>query len=525
LLPGESWRPGWACTGLAALAGALTALGFPPYNQLLISFAGFILFCYVGRRLSPKKAWSAGLVFGFVLSLFKLHWIMESMVTYGQLLWIIAIIPLIIFSFYLAQFTALWAAGMSAARKSRISPIWAAPLAWVLSEWIQSILITGFPWVPLGHIWVPCLPLVQSAEIWGVYGVSGLVVLVGMLLARMIPLKVKPPGKVEILAGLAGMALVAGAYYWGLGSMAQVNQAAKAAPKLTTSVVQGNVAIPDMWVENKRLPIIKRHVQLSQKEAAKVAQRPWLLVWSESAAPFFFVSDQTPSQPVFEWCAGQKAMVLLGTLGSVRLPNGKIGMTNRTWLVDALGRYAGYYDKVHLVPFGEYVPWDYIFFWVRALAVMSDNFSPGVLGSTITAGPATLGPLICYESIFPELAREQRQRGADLIINQTNDAWFGDTGASWQHLSHLVMRSIENRMACARSANAGVSCFVHPDGRVSNTTGLFTTDVRTEELPLLKMDTLYTRYGHLVGPLSLAGVLVIFLAGGLLSRRTGRSGS
>ena len=339
-----------------------------------------------------------------------------------------------------------------------------------------------------------------------------------MLLARAIPLKPKAPGLREAASLLAALGIMAALYFGGQARMEQINQASQKAPHLNVSVVQGNIPIPHMWKKDKRLPIINQHVELTQKLAEKVKERPWLVVWSESAAPFFFVSDKVPSQPVFDLARRQKAMIVLGTLGSARLENGKLGMTNRSALVDQNGNYAGFYDKVHLVPFGEYVPWEYIFFWVRALAVMSDNFTPGAQGATIPAGPASLGPLICYESIFPELARAQRRRGADLIINQTNDAWFGRTDASWQHLSHLVMRCIENRMSCARSANSGVSCFVHPDGRVSQPTGLFNIDARSERLPLLKMQTLCTAYGQWVGPASLLICALLLLVGRLRGR-------
>jgi apolipoprotein N-acyltransferase len=515
------FRLSWAQAGFALLAGALLSLANPPAELSWPGFVGLAVLIRLIWPLAPAQAWLGGLICGAILSLLQLHWIMVSMTQYGHVPWLLALAPLILFALVLGSFCAFWASITVYLHRRGISLILAAPIVWVLLEWMRGWMLTGFPWLPLAHVWLPVPALLQSAEIWGVFGLSGVVVLCNALLVRASLWPGKRPGFREAAAGIAAVALLTGAYVWGDQRMSRVQALSRQAPQLTVSSVQGNVKILDMWRPAQHIPIVQEHVRLSRELAQKVSERPWLIVWSESAAPFYMVSEAKKTQPMLDFARQHQAALLVGTMGSVYLDETKknIGTTNRTFLVDAQGRPAGFYDKVHLVPFGEYVPWGYIFFWVRAIAAVSQDFSPGVEGSLIDYGPAKLGPLICYESIFPELARAQRRRGAMLMVNQTNDAWFGHTSASRQHMSHLALRSIENRIACVRSANSGVSGFVHPDGSITSTTGLFVQAAVTEKLPLLRLDTIYTAYGHLVGPLSLTLTLAMLLLAWLRSRK------
>ncbi len=303
------------------------------------------------------------------------------------------------------------------------------------------------------------------------------------------------------LGGAAGLVIIlGGGWLWGASRLEAVQEAMARALRLTVSVVQANVPLEELHRRGLRLANLRRQEALTRRAARRVKDRPWLVVWSESSAPFYFLSDARESLPVLALARELKAWIVVGTMGSVERGEGGYAPTNRSWLVTPAGRPGGWYDKVHLVPFGEYVPLGRLLFFVRALAVVSEDFAPGQEGHLLDAGGVKLGPLICYESIFPELARAQRQRGARLLVNQTNDAWFGPTGASAQHLSHLVLRAVENRLAVARAANTGISGFVLPDGRVVQTLGLFRAGVETRSLPLMDLDTFYTRYGDLLGP-------------------------
>ena len=150
-----------------------------------------------------------------------------------------------------------------------------------------------------------------------------------------------------------------------------------------------------------------------------------------------------------------------------------------------------------------------VLFFVRAVAQIGDDFAVGTPGKVLRMGPLALGPLICYESIFPELARAMRLNGARLLVNQTNDAWFGRTSAPYQHLSHLQLRAVENRMACARAANTGISGFVLPSGRLIQSTGIYQPGLESARLPLMESLTFFTRHGDIIGPGALAAALFL----------------
>ena len=182
---------------------------------------------------------------------------------------------------------------------------------------------------------------------------------------------------------------------------------------------------------------------------------------------------------------------------------------------------SGYYDKHHLVPFGEYIPLERFLGILRGLLKNVGRFKPGRRGEVLREGPAPLGVLICYESIFPELGREQVAAGARLLLNITNDSWFGRTSAPYQHLAHLALRCVENRVSAARSARTGISCFVDPTGRIFGRSGLFETYSGAARLPLLGGGSFYTRVGHYFDWLILLLAGIIVLAGMVIKRRTG----
>jgi apolipoprotein N-acyltransferase len=502
--------------------GAALVAAFPPLDIWPLALVGLVPLFWLAQTLPPRQAWAAGWLFGLSLGLGLFYWLTVVMTTYGGLPWPLAVGLLVLLQTYLALYPAACCGLVSWFKDRGMSPPWAAPLLWMGLEWLRGQALTGFPWLPLSATLTDFPPLVQSAELVGATGLSGLVVLVNALVWRAARAGRDQggAGRRWAAAGVAVL-LIGGGWLWGQARMTQVELAAQAAPQLTVTVVQANVPLNELWNRALNDDVIRRHLDLTRQAAREQPIRPWLVVWPESAAPFYFAAEARPSQPVMQAAVDLDAWISLGSVGAVGEP-GKYQVTNRSWIVGPQARPEGFYDKVHLVPFGEYVPWAKLFFFVRAVAALSHDLSPGPQGHTLAAGPATLGPLICYESIFPELARDQRRRGSLLMVNQTNDAWFGRTGAPAQQLSHLVLRAVENRVACARAANTGISAFVYPDGRLEGQTGLFVQATRTRQLPLLAMPTLFTATGDLAGPLGLAlGVLGMLFVG---IRRRGTGG-
>ncbi|MCB2192028.1 MAG: apolipoprotein N-acyltransferase [Deltaproteobacteria bacterium] len=488
----------------------MLAAAFPPVDWwplCLVAVAPFIL---MAQRLSPRRALIAGWLGGLTMFTGLMYWILVVMTVYGGLNWVLAGLALFFFAFYLGSYLGVFCCIVSFANRGGISPLLVAPVAWAGLEWIRNWAFTGVPWLPLSMGLDGSLPLMQSAELWSTTGLSLLVVLVNALIAEAVRL---PWGSAPVwrrgAALVLGLALVAGGWVWGSGRLEQVQAAAKAAPKLPVSVVQGDVSLPMLWQKSLRPVVVERHVKATKRLAQTMTKRPWLVVWPESAAPFYFMRDARESLPVLNLAKELDAYIMLGSLGAVEVGD-KYKVSNRSWLVGPDGLAAGYYDKVHLVPFGEYVPWSQILFFVRAVAQIGVDFAVGQPGKVVRMGSLALGPLICYESIFPELARDMRLSGARLLVNQTNDAWFGRTSAPYQHMAHLRFRAVENRLACARAANTGVSGFVLPSGKVIKPTVLFRPAVVSANLPLMNEDTFYLRYGEIAGPGAL-GLTVLFI--------------
>jgi apolipoprotein N-acyltransferase len=515
--------PAWLAPAAAAAAsGALTALAFPPWNLWPLVLVGLAPVIWLAWRQPPRRAALWGWVWGLALETARLPWLLVVLTVYGQVSWPLAVLALLLLAAILALYPAAFALLVAYLRAAGVSPLASTPLAWAGLAWLRGWLFTGFPWLPLGAGLIPALPLIQSAEWWGAGGLGALIALVNALVARAgLGLAARRAGWREAACLAAACALVAAGWLAGSARLETVDREAQAAPRLATSVVQANVPLAELWDPALRRANLDKHLELTREAAAGAAGRPWLVVWSESSAPFYFLAPERPTAPVLEAAAELDAWLLTGTLGSVER-GGRRQPTNRSWLVGPDGRPAGFYDKVHLVPFGEYVPLEEVLFFVRAVAVMGESFAPGERGAVLEAAGVPVGPLICYESIFPELARSQAARGARLLVNQTNDAWYGRTAASAQHLSHLCLRAVENRRAVARAGNTGISGFVLPTGRVVQTIGIFQAGHQTRELPLMEMETFYTSRGGLVGPWGLVVTLLAALGAAWRRRRRRR---
>jgi apolipoprotein N-acyltransferase len=175
------------------------------------------------------------------------------------------------------------------------------------------------------------------------------------------------------------------------------------------------------------------------------------------------------------------------------------------------GRSAGKYDKVHLVPFGEYVPLKKWLPFIKKLVAQTGDFKTGKKGAVLKAGPYKIGVLICYEIIFPGLSRASSENGADLLANITNDAWYGTTSAPYQHFSMTVFRAVENKRSLVRSANTGISGFIDPVGRINGSTPLFKEAVMTQPMPVIKLKTVYTRFGDIFAMTCLGITIITFI--------------
>ncbi len=488
----------------AVFSGLLLVAAFPKFDQSYLLFIALIPMLWALRGQSRKAGFWLGLVNGVTFYLGLLFWIYYVTHVYGKIPLPLALGVLLLLAFYLSIYRALWAWGVVWAEKRGVSLLWFAPTWWVVMEFVQGYPISSFPWELLGHGLYQQPLLIQAADLIGAYGLSFLVVLVNVcLLVILIPYaKGRQPARLGALTFLI-LILVAWVGY-GHYRQGTVTEAIAKSPKIKTAVIQGNIEQGDKWDPKIVQATLETYARLTRKtleqakESAAPGQAP-LVIWPETAAPFFFnyrPGQDTPLDTIVREVARENRIYLLfGAPAMDTRPEGDL-FYNRAYLINPQGEVLGFYDKAHLVPWGEYVPFQKIFFFIQKMVPMIGDFVEGPVGATVSLNKGKVGVLICYESIFGYISRAQVLNGANLLVNITNDAWFGRTSAPYQHMSMAVLRAVENRVALARAANTGISTFINPDGRILWTSPLEQEAGQAMELPWLTGDTFFTRYGH-----------------------------
>ena len=377
----------------------------------------------------------------------------------------------------LALFFAAWgsfaawimreAAGRGAARSAPGTGhrfLLALPAAWVLLEFLRNTLLSGFGWNLLAHTQWSWIHLIQIADLTGAPGISFLVVMVNTALWLTVsrtgdpwrrPWREAAPD--STLVRWTAALCVLGALFYGHHRLKQVDQAAAdpSAPALKIAVVQGNIPQREKWDEGFQEMIWSRHEALTRRAAE---ERPDLIVWPETAAPGFL--EETAVQGRLASLAKEMNTALLVGIPSEPEP-GRL-LNSAVW-IGADGRIGQRYDKIHLVPFGEFIPLRPLLGWLTRLYPIPD-FSPGREFTVFQTSPA-LSVLVCFEDLFPGLSRAFVSRGARVLFVITNDGWFGRSAASLQHLQASVFRAVEGRVWIGRAANTGWSGFVDPAGR------------------------------------------------------------
>ena len=453
-----------------------------------------------------------GLTAGLVYFPLLLYWINFVLGQYGNLPYWVTVPLLLLLSLYMSLYLATFAL-LTWRLQGRTCLIWLAPIVWVGLDWLRGWLFTGFPWQDLGYSQFQSPLLIQVADLFGHHGVTFLIIMVNVLLALAVqhfPEKFFRPTRPG-LALISALLLLLGAGGYSVMRYRQIEQEMTGAEKLKVAVIQGNIDQGDKWLPHLQETTLKKYLDLSRRELT--GNSPTLLVWPETAMPFY-LSESTELIGLETITASSHTNILTGAPHrETNLGRGETKYFNSAFLIDDKGVLADRYDKEHLVPFGEYVPLKKAFFFLGPLVQAVADFSPGSNLRPIPCHNTQLGVLICFESIFPDLARSQTAAGAGLLVNLTNDAWYGRTSAPWQHLSMAVFRAVENRRSLARSANTGVSGFIDPLGHMHQLSPLFEEYTGSRQLPLLRTTTVFTSHGgHLAGAVCFALALLLALA-------------
>jgi apolipoprotein N-acyltransferase len=444
-----------------------------------------------GNPLTIRQGVAISYVCGIVWYLGNCYWIYQTMYLYGGLDRPIALGILILFSLYLGLYHALFGALIAAFHKrfGRQTTLLLVPFAWVAVE-LARARITGLPWDLLGIAQVDNPLLTRLAPITGAYGLSFIIALVNALWLVRIRLRERRYTRPALT--IAGVVIVV-VYILGLRLIANPKPGPTTA---TATLVQENL---EVGAENKgpqpsTQQFLDSFSYLSRNPSRKyllgipeladtqavVLLRPNdsdqilaptatnLIVWPESPAPFEDIDPQFRAA-MSNLAIAAQAPVIVGNTGFEPSTTSKTGYTpyNRASFINPDGTFDGHYDKMHLVPFGEYVPFKDLFFFAKNLLNEVGTFEPGKHQTTFTTGGHTYGVFICYESIFGDEIRHLTEQGADVLINISNDGWYGDTSAAWQHLNMVRMRAIENHRWVLRATNTGVTVAINPYGRVT----------------------------------------------------------
>jgi len=393
---------------------------------------------------------------------------------------------------YLAIYPGLFAVLLAAAVRRRGVPgLWFAPPLWVATEWLRASLGPGFPWVQLGASQASVLPVVQLSSLLGVYGLSALLALVSTAAVAVTVSRTRATWTAACAVGAIVVLVVS----WGAWRVARAELLSVGDP-VRVGLVQGSIPQDQKWDPRFSQDIMTRYLTLSREVITQGAD---LVIWPEASTPFPLDTNALLAAPIRRLAAETATPFIIG---SDQIESGQAGEADRYYnaavLVGADGQSRQSYRKMKLAPFGEYVPFKSLLFFVGPLVEKVSDFTPGTDAVVLDAGGRRVSVAICYESVYPSLARTFVENGSALLATITNDAWFGRTSAPHQHFELGAIRAVEQGRFLVRAANTGISGAVDPYGRVMATTVLFEPAALTVDVRLLTGRTIYNRIGDVV---------------------------
>jgi apolipoprotein N-acyltransferase len=495
----------WAL-GAGFLAGALAALAMPPLYWLPLAVIDIVVFVWLWDsaltwRTALMRGWAWGLGHFAVGS----YWIVEAFFVPPADFAVLGPPMVLGLAAVLGFFPALAAAAARALAlrwpplAGRYRRLLLLAVCWTIAEWLRGHVFTGYPWNPLAHVWAFATPLLQGAAIFGVYGLGAFTFL--LLAAPVAGWRASAAALVTVVvAGIAGQA-----------TMTNANEA-PAGPLLR--IVQPNIPQAEKWRPEARGRQLTKLIELSRRDGF---DRLAAVIWPETALPFAVA----PSSAVLETLTAAVppgGYLLTGAPRAASLQGDEIW--NSLIALDGDGRVVAHYDKVHLVPFGEYIPFRKELPPISGLIGRgSFEFGEGFMTLALPGLPS-FSPLICYEAIFPAAVTAPGQR-PQWLLNVTNDAWFGVSSGPYQHLTSARLRAIEEGLPMMRAANTGVSAVIDAHGRVLASLDMEVQGVIDYALPPFRAATPYNRWGDAM----LLMVVLILAAGMMLDRPRNRPGA
>ena len=491
---------------LAILSGVLLALSFPRYGHPAFAWVALVplMMALTGRAShSPLRAFYLGLASGLLYFIGTIYWTGTVVRQFGGLALPVAVLAMLLLAAYLALFPALTTV-ITARLIGRLGSagLLLMPAAWVATEFGRGYLFGGFPWVPLGNSQVTVLPVAQLASVLGVYGLSALVASVNATLACAVLWR----GRARLMliaTSVALLAAVGGGGAWRIADGALTRDG----EPLRVGLIQGNIAQEDKWNPREARRIITTYIAMTRDAVRRGAE---FVIWPESSTPFMFEEDATGEELVRALAREVRVPILFGS-DQVDRSGAALKLYNAAFLVTPTGETAGVYHKMHLVPFGEYIPGKQLLYFVSPLVERMAEFAPGASMVMLPVGEHRVTTAICYEVVYPSLIREAVADGSQLLTTITNDAWYGQSSAPYQHFALASMRAIEQGRYLARAANTGISGVVDPYGRVVQQSAIFEQAGIVETVRLRTARTIYSRIGDVIAYISITLTIAALL--------------
>jgi len=476
----------------------LLVFSFPTIDFWLFAWFAFVPLFFALEHKSKTKAFFLAYFTGIIFWSVTIYWLVHVTL-------LGTVILILYLSLYFGFFGLIIASVNSELRTPNLVFI---PSLWVLLEYVRGHLFTGFPWALLGYSQYLNLPIIQIADITGAWGVSFLVMMVNVVIYSVSGYRLAVSG-IKIKYILLPILCLATALIYGFYKLSRAPRTQHPA-SVRISVVQGNISQELKWDPLARDYIVEKYTRLT-KEASK--ENPDLIIWPEAANPDVWGLDLVGLEEFSSLTKKIKIPLLLGAV----VEDGE-QYFNSALLIDAGGKMISRYDKLHLVPFGEYIPLRRMLPFLETIVPIGDisagreytifkitNPKSQIPNkSQITNFKVTnnFGVLICFEDLFPELSRQFIKKGAHFLVNITNDAWYKKTPASYQHFQASVLRAVENRAFLVRSANTGVSGFIGPNGKIISLVrdefgkNIFVDGYQTQEVAMAQESPpFYTVYG------------------------------
>ncbi len=496
---------------LAAVSAGLLILSFPDFDSYLLAWIGLVpLLVAIARRPAPARAFVLGWAVGTIFFYATCHWLTYSMIHYGGLPTVVAYVLLIPGALVVGLFPGLFAALIALAiRQWGHLAMLLAPVVWAALEWVR-LGVTGQLWNALGYSQAYHPFLIQPARWGGVYAVSFLIVAINAAIALLLIKRTR-----WTIAGASLLALLA--VFAILDAPLRVEQSFSSEGIYVDVVaVQPNVPMNPVKTVAETTELLQRHLSLSTKALEGLdPNRTRLVVWPESPMNFTYNSTQEFQQLVAKFTKDNRTSLLFNSLE----PAPANGAYNSALLINDSGRLISQYDKIRLMPFGEYVPLPQ---WLPGASLITGivgEFTPGQNYTLMPFADRQAGVFICIESAYPWIARRLTAEGAGVLINISNDGYLGPTAVMRQHLANAVFRAVENGRPVLRVTNTGLSAWIDEEGKIKDQTGPFQSDVRVWSVwPSRITGTPYTRHGDLFVQICAAITLLTFIAL-LLSRR------